>query len=93
MQVQPKTHETWIKVLSKGVITIPKEFREELGLEEGDVAKARVEGDRLVIESRKTAEYKEYRAFSKEQIDEWAKEDELPEPLASKTKKYWSDLP
>jgi AbrB family looped-hinge helix DNA binding protein len=93
MQVQPKTQETWVKILSKGIITIPKNFRDELGLEEGDVAKARVEGKRLIIESRKATEYKEYRTFSKEQIDDWEKEDQLPEPLASKTKKFWSDLP
>lgn len=91
MQTQIKPQETWIKVLSKGVITIPKEFREQLGLEEGDVAKAKVEGDKLVIQSRKVAQYSEYRMFSKKQIDEWVKEDELPEPLATQTKKYWSE--
>lgn len=94
MQAQSvTTQEAWIKVLSKGIITIPKNFREELGLNEGDVAKARIDGDRLIIESRKTAAYKEYRTFSKEQIEQWAKEDQLPEPLASQTEKYWSDLP
>lgn len=90
-QIQTKPQETWIKVLSKGVITIPKEFREQLGLEEGDVAKAKVVGDKLVIQSRKVFEYKNYRTFTKEQIDEWVKEDQLPEPLASQTKNYWSD--
>ena len=44
MQAQNQPQETWIKVLSKGVITIPKEFREQLGLEEGVVVKARIEG-------------------------------------------------
>lgn len=83
--------ETWIKVLSKGVITIPKEFREQLGLKEGDVAKAKIVGDKLVIQSRKTAEYEDYRIFTKEQIEEWVKEDQLPEPLATQTKNYWSD--
>jgi bifunctional DNA-binding transcriptional regulator/antitoxin component of YhaV-PrlF toxin-antitoxin module len=43
MQAQNQPQETWIKVLSKGVITIPKEFRDQLGLEEGDVAKAKIE--------------------------------------------------
>lgn len=91
MQVQTKPQEAWIKVLSKGVITIPKEFREQLGLEEGDVAKARIEGNKLIIQSRKIAEYAEYRTFSKKQIDELVKEDQLPEPLATQTKNYWSD--
>lgn len=90
-QQQNKPQGTWIKVLSKGVITIPKEFRKQLGLEEGDVAKAKVEGDKLIIQSRKVAHYAEYRKFTKKQIDEFVKEDQLPEPLATQTKNYWSD--
>ena len=34
---------------------IPAEIREELGLEEGERLNARVEGDRLVLESRLAA--------------------------------------
>jgi AbrB family looped-hinge helix DNA binding protein len=93
MQTQIKPQETWIKVLSKGVITIPKEFREQLGLEEGDVAKAKIEGNKLVIQSRKVAQYAEYRTYSKEELDQFAKEDQLPEPLASKVEKSLSNLP
>jgi AbrB family looped-hinge helix DNA binding protein len=89
MQIQSKPQETWIKVLSKGIITIPKEFREQLGLEEGDVARAKVVGDSLVIQSRKTAEYEDYRIFTKEQVDEMVKEDILAEPLATQTGNYW----
>ena len=90
MQTVVQPQETWVKVLSKGVITIPKEMRLQLGLEEGDVAKAKIVGDSLVIQSRKVAEYEEYRVFSKKQLEEWVKEDQLPEPLASQTAKYWS---
>ena len=93
MQVQIKPHETWIKILSKRVITIPKEFREKLGLEEGDIAKAKIEGDKLVIQSRKVAQYAEYRTYSKEELDQFEKEDQLPEPLASKVEKSLSNLP
>lgn len=91
MQVQTKLQEAWVKVLAKGVVTIPKEFREQLGLAEGDVARAKVVGDKLIIQSRKAAEYEDYRLFSKEQIDEWVAEDTLPEPLASQTADYWSE--
>ncbi len=93
MQTQIKSRETWIKILPKGVITIPKQFRKQLGLDEGDVAKAKVEGDKLIIQSRKVAHYADYRKFSKNQIDEWVKEDKLPEPLASEVEKRLSDLP
>lgn len=91
MQIQTKPQETWIKVLSKGVITIPKKFREQLGLEEGDVAKAKVVGDTLIIQSRKVAQYEDYRLFTKEQINRMVKEDQLPEPLATQTQDYWSN--
>lgn len=91
MQAQTKPQETWVKVLSKGIITIPKEFRDQLGLEEGDVARAKIIGDTLVIQSRKTAEYEDYRILTKEQVDEMVKEDQLPEPLATETGNYWTD--
>ena len=91
MQAQNQPQETWIKVLSKGVITIPKEFRDQLGLEEGDVAKAKIEGDNLVIQSRKVAQYTEYRKFSKAQIDKFIKEDQLPQPLTTEVQKRWAN--
>jgi len=40
-----------IKVGRQGRIVIPALLREELGLREGDVLDARVEGGRLVLES------------------------------------------
>lgn len=42
---------------------------------------------------KEVTDEKNYRVFSKEQIDEWVKEDQLPEPLASKVAKRWSDIP
>ena len=93
MQTVVQPQEAWVKVLSKGVITIPKEMRLKLGLEEGDVAKAKVIGDKLIIESRKTAQYGEIRLYSKEQIDQFVKEDQLPKSLAREVAKRWSDLP
>lgn len=44
-----------IKLGRQGRIVIPVEMREELGLEEGEKLSARVEGDRLVLESRLAA--------------------------------------
>ena len=38
-----------IKVTRKGQVTLPKEFRDALGVEEGDVLYASVEGERVVI--------------------------------------------
>jgi AbrB family looped-hinge helix DNA binding protein len=38
-----------IKVTRKGQVTLPKDFREALGVEEGDVLYASVEGERVVF--------------------------------------------
>lgn len=93
MQVQIQPQEAWIKILTKGVITIPKEFRKQLHLDEGDVAKVKIVGDKLILQSRKATEYKNYRLYTKKQIAAMVKEDQLPEPLATQTAKYWSDIP
>jgi AbrB family looped-hinge helix DNA binding protein len=42
--------ETRVRVNKKGVIVIPKVLREEIGLNEGDLVKMRVEGGKIVIE-------------------------------------------
>ena len=42
-----------VRILKHGQITIPKEFREALGLERGDLAEAELEGERVVITPKK----------------------------------------
>ena len=44
-----------VKIGRQGRIVIPAEIREELGLQEGERLNARVEDDRLVLESRLAA--------------------------------------
>jgi AbrB family looped-hinge helix DNA binding protein len=44
-----------VKIGRQGRIVIPAEIREELGLKEGERLNARVEDDRLVLESRLAA--------------------------------------
>ena len=72
--------QEWIKVLGKGMVTLPKKWRDEMGLQEGDVIKAKKEGDKIVLESSQ-AQNAPYRVFSSTEIDEFLKEDELPEPI------------
>ena len=79
----------WVKILGKGMITIPKFFREELGLREGEVAKIRKIGKRLVIEPREVADYEVY---SDLELARMLKEDRLPTKLASKAALFWPDL-
>jgi antidote-toxin recognition MazE-like antitoxin len=38
--VQGTNREEWLKVLGKGMITLPKKWRDEMGIENGDVVKA-----------------------------------------------------
>ena len=42
-----------VKILQHGQITIPKKFRETLGLKKGDLAEAELEENRIVIIPKK----------------------------------------
>lgn len=50
-----------VKILQHGQITLPKKFRETLGLEKGDLAEAELEGDRIVITPKRLVRDKAYR--------------------------------
>ncbi len=59
--------EAWIKILPKGLITIPKKIREKLGLKEGDVAQVKISDNTIVIKPRESAGY---RLYSKEEMEQ-----------------------
>lgn len=82
-------HEEWIKILSKGLVTIPKAFREELGLRKGEIAKVKKMGNRLVIEPRDIADYEVY---SDSELKGMLKEDKLPDKLSKIASSLWPDL-
>lgn len=85
-QVQfTKTDQEWLKVLGKGMITIPKVWRDELGLDEGKVVKAEKVGNKVVIQAWGNSV--PYRIFSDEEIKQWLKDDKLPPDLAAKVNK------
>ncbi len=79
----PINQEEWLKILGKGMITLPKKWRDELGIESGDIVKAKKEGDRVVIEPQDT-QSAPYRIYTDAEIDEFLKEDMLPSDLARK---------
>lgn len=91
MQTSQKSviREEWIKILGKGMITIPKSFRDELNFKAGEVAKIKKVGRRLIIEPRDTVDY---RIYSDKELEEMLKEDKLPPKLAKKAAKMWRDL-
>lgn len=85
-QVQStKTDQEWLKVLSKGLITIPKVWRDQLGLDEGKVVKAEKVGNKVVIQA--WGDSAPYRIFSDEEIKKWLKDDKLPPDLKAKVNK------
>lgn len=83
----------WVNILSKGVITIPKKMREKAGMREGDVARIRLEGARIIIEPKEESLFADVRSYSAKQLEQWIKEDELPSDLAKQSENFWKDLP
>ena len=81
--------EEWVKILGKGMVTIPKKFRDDLGIREGEVARIRKVGNRLVVESRDAATYEIY---SDRELREMMLADKLAAKLARKARSVWSDL-
>jgi len=94
MQVSTKPTKSefpteWIRILSKGMITIPKAFRDGLGIKEGEIARIKKIGRRLVIEPREIADYEVY---SDDELKTMFEEDKLPKKLASEASSLWPDL-
>lgn len=89
----PRLQTEWVNILSKGLITIPKRMREEIGIKDGDIAKIRLKGNQIIIEPKEANMFSDVRDFTIQQIQQWIKEDIIPSKLAKKTEKYWKDLP
>lgn len=83
-------NETWIKILPKGLVTIPKKIREKLGIRDGDIAKVKISKNSIVIEPKEPTTY---RLFTNKEIKQWVKDDKLPAKLAKKAQAIWSDIP
>lgn len=87
-QALVNNQEEWLKVLGKGMVTLPKRWRDEMGIENGDVVKAKKQGNKVIIEIQpQTLVSAPYRVFSDAEIDEFLEEDKLPDDLAAKVQK------
>ncbi len=86
--LQNNNQEEWLKVLGKGMVTIPKKWRKEMGIENGDIIKAKKEGNKVVIEAvlPQAKINAPYRVYGASEIDEFLKEDKLPEKLAKQAR-------
>ncbi len=85
-----KTEQEWLKVLGKGMITIPKVWRDELGIDEGEVIRAEKVGNRVILEASEASV--PYRVFSDDEIRDFLKGDKLPKDLATKVDKKIKSL-
>lgn len=67
------------------MVTLPKRWREDLGVTTGDVIKAKKQGTKIVIEAQKP-QHVPYRVYSDAEIEQFLREDKLPKPLAKKVR-------
>lgn len=85
-QTSITTQEEWLKVLGKGMVTLPKKWREEMGITAGDIVKAKKEGNKVVIETQQN-ESVPYRVYTDAEIATFLKEDKLPKALTRKVER------
>ena len=81
---QAKVRRKVIKALAKGQLTVPKEFREALGIETETLLSVSVVGDHLEIAPLREGE--ELRRYTEDEIDGFLKEDKLDEDTAGKVR-------
>jgi len=75
---QPVIQEEWLKVLGKGMVTLPKKWRDELGIENGAMVKAKKQGGVVIIEPLKKKSVP-YRIYTKKEVEQFLEEDRLSE--------------
>ena len=69
-----KTNETWLRILGKGMVTIPKKWRSELNINIGSLVRARKDGETLIIEpADKPAPY---RLYSQSELENFIADDQ-----------------
>ena len=85
------TQEQWLKVLGKGMVTLPKKWRDEMRIQNGDILKAKKEGNKVIIESTQSPKTP-YRVYTKAEINEFLKEDGISQKLAQKVRQNLSNL-
>jgi AbrB family looped-hinge helix DNA binding protein len=84
--IQNNKQEEWLKVLGKGMVTLPKKWRDEMGIENGDIVKAKKEGEKIVIETQ-TKITAPYRIYSADEIKGFLADDNIPDELVQKAQR------
>ena len=84
LHAEPRRRKV-IKVLAKGQITIPSEFREELGIEAETLLSVSLVGDHLeVIPLHRSVE--SLRRYTRQDISRFLEEDKLDEETARRVR-------
>lgn len=68
--MQQVTQEEIVKMQPKGLLTIPKKFREELGFEEDGLVRVMEEKGRIVLEPVRILDYP-VRSYTKQDVDDF----------------------
>lgn len=92
MQTSPKIsdQEEWLKILTKGMVTIPKSWRDELGIKEGEMVRAKKSANKIIIEQ--VEKKVPYRLYSQKELQQFLTDDKLPKKLAVKAAKFWDKI-
>ena len=79
-----KTHRRVMRALAKGQVTIPREFREALGIDAETLLNVSLVGDHLEIAPIRPEE--ELRRYTEEEIDRFLEEDKLDQNTARRVR-------
>ncbi len=74
-----------LRVLTKGMVTIPKKWRETLAIQTGDRVRAYLQEGQIIVEPME--QKVPYRIYLQEELDEFAKNDTLPVALQAQVKR------
>lgn len=83
--MQQLIQEELVKLQPKGLLTIPKKFRTQIGLKENSILKIKQDKNRLILEPVYVLEYP-VRRYTKEEIGEFLALDERETKLLKKKK-------
>lgn len=82
------TADRIVKAQEKGMVTIPVDFREQLGIEKNSLLKAKLTKEGvLFVKLEFAGETKKHDLYSDEEVKEWMKEDKLDPKTFKKLEK------
>jgi len=86
---QKRGKEFFLRVWPKGQMTIPRKVRRLFGIEDGGFISMVIKGDTIMLTPVKVEKGKQpyFREYSKEEVQEFLKEDKLDKETLAKARK------